>query len=331
MEGCPAELISLGRVLAKYDRPVVVHMRSESDLIQSGVEEMLEVGRQSGCRVHISHLKIAGKENWHLLEWMLKTFDRAEAEGIRLTADQYPYTAGSTMMGAILPPWAHDGGFEQTLARLDDPTARAKMKVEIMADGPHSWDNFFSWGGPDGVVISNVVGGDGSLTGKTLTEAAGGGDPVDFVMDLLRDARLGVGMIAFSGHDDVVSALMAHPKVNGCTDGLLHGKPHPRAYGSFPRILGRYVRDQGICSLPEAVRKLTSQAAEAMTLRDRGRVAEGLPADLVVFDPATVLDTATYAKPRQYPQGMPHVMVAGELVVRGSKATGARPGKVIRG
>jgi N-acyl-D-amino-acid deacylase len=330
------ELIALGRVLARHDRPVVVHLRSESDYLIEAVDEMLRVGRESGCRVHISHLKIAGRDNWGKVDALLHAFDRAAAEGIALTADQYPYTAGSTMMGAILPPWAHDGGPDATLQRLDDPDARARIEAALRAPGPHAWDNFWGWADAAGIFVSSLPEGfRPELVGRSVAEGAaldGQSDrPIPWALDLLRDARLGVGMIAFSQGEAVVAALAAHPRVNGCTDGLLGGKPHPRAYGAFPRVLGRLVREQGVCTLPEAVRKLTSQAADALTLKGRGRVVEGGPADLVAFDAAAILDRATYADPRQYPVGLPHVVVGGALTVRDGGATGARGGQVVRG
>lgn len=322
------ELIALGRVLARYDRPVVVHLRSESDYLLDAVEEMLRVGRESGCRVHISHLKIAGKRNWPLVDKLLAALD---APDVRVTADQYPYTAGSTMMGAILPPWAHAGGFARTVARLSDASERARLRADMLADPPHTWDNFWSWAGAEGILISDIPSGrNPDWIGKSLAEACGGADPIEFAFDLLRDENMGVGMIAFSQSEDVVRSLLSHPKVNGCTDGLLGGKPHPRAYGAFARIL-RLNREHNLVPLPEMVRKLTSQAAAAMTLRDRGTLRVGSPADIVVFDPARVTDTATYADPRQHPVGMPHVFVNGVPVVQDDASTKARPGAVVTG
>lgn len=326
--GDTAELVALGKVLARYDRPIVVHMRSESDYLMEAVEEMLAVGRASGCRVHISHLKIAGRRNWALVDRLAAALDSPD---VRVTADQYPYTAGSTMMGAILPPWAHAGGFERTLERLADADARARMRADMLAEGPHTWDNFWSWAGAEGILISDVPSGRRpEQVGLSLAQAAGDADPVLFAFDLLREERMGVGMIAFSQSEDVVRALMRHPRVNGCTDGLLGGKPHPRAYGAFARIL-RLNREHSLLPLPEMIRKLTSQAAEALTLRGRGTLAVGSPADVVVFDPDRVSDTATYADPRQHPVGMPHVLVNGVPVVSDVGGTGARPGQVVRG
>lgn len=322
------ELVELGRVLARHDRPIVVHLRSESDYLLEAVDEMLRVGRESGCRVHISHIKIAGRRNWPQVDGLLKALDSTD---VRVTADQYPYTAGSTMMGAILPPWAHAGGFEATIQRLTDPGQRARLKAELLAPPPHDWDNFWSWAGAEGIMVSDVPSGRRpECAGKTLAELAGSQDPIDTAFDLLRDEAMGVGMIAFSQGEEVISALMAHPKVNGCTDGLLGGRPHPRAYGAFARIL-RLNREQRLVPLEEMVRKLTSQAASAMTLKDRGLLRVGAPADIVVFDAERVSDTSTYAEPRQHPVGIPWVLVAGVPVVAAGQGTGARPGVVVRG
>lgn len=327
------ELIALGRVLARYDRPIVVHLRSESDYLLDAVDEMLTVGRQSGCRVHISHFKIAGRRNWGQVDALLERFDQAIREGVRLSADQYPYTAGSTMMGAILPPWAHSGGVERTIALLSDPDGRARIREAMLAEGPHAWDNFWSWAGGEGIFVSDVPSGRRpEIIGLNLQQIAdaSGQDPVEAALDLLRDEAMGVSMIAFSQSDEVVAKLLAHPAVNGCTDGLLLGKPHPRCYGAFPRIL-RLNREKGLLPLPELIRKLTSQAAAALTLHGRGLVAEGAPADLLAFDPDAVADRATYQDPRQPPVGIPHVLLAGVPVVSDGVSTGARPGVVVRG
>lgn len=327
------ELVALGRVLARHDRPIVVHLRSESDYLLDAVDEMITVGRESGCRVHLSHLKIAGRTNWHRVDALLARFDAAAAEGVRLSADQYPYTAGSTMMGAILPPWAHSGGVERTISLLSDPDSRARIRDAMLAPGPHAWDNFWSWAGGEGVFVADVASGRRpELIGRSIQEIAdeAGQDHVSCALDLLRDEGLGVSMIAFSQSEEVVLRLLTHPAVNGCTDGLLLGKPHPRCYGAFPRILRRS-RERGLVPLPELVRKLSSQAAEALTLRGRGVVRVGAEADLVAFDAENVADRATYQDPRQAPVGLPHVLVAGEPVLRDGAHTGARPGRVIRG
>jgi N-acyl-D-amino-acid deacylase len=330
--GSTDELIALGRVLAEARRPLVVHMRSESDRILEAVGEMLTVARESGCAVQISHLKIAGRDNWGRAEEMVALVEDARREGLAITADQYPYVAGSTLLGAILPPWAHDGGTEATLERLRDPAARARMRAQMADRSPTDWDNFWKWSGPQGIVIADVPSGrHAERLGRSLADAAAawGKDPFEAAFDLLLEERMGVAMVSFSQDESVVRRFLALPWVNACTDGLLGGRPHPRAYGTYPRILGRYVREKKVMTVEEAVRKMTSQAADAFGLEDVGRIAPGQRANLVVFDAAAVEDRATFEDPMQYPVGIQHVVVGGELVVRDGELTGARPGKVV--
>jgi N-acyl-D-amino-acid deacylase len=320
------ELIELCRVVAEFNGIFVSHMRSESDYIEDAVAEMIEVGRQSGVRVHISHFKVAGRENWSRIDGVLEMIHRAQHEGIRLTADQYPYIAGSTMLGAILPPWAHAGGVEETLARLANEDGRGKIRAMMLDRARSSWDNFWKWSGPEGIVISDIPSGNHSeYLGKNLAEAASlsrGGDRVseedaaEFALDLLLAERMGVGMISFSQSEQVVRRIMREPYVNVCTDGLLGGRPHPRAYGTYPRILGRYVREEGLLTLEEAVHKMSGLAAETFQLSDHGRVEAGARANLVVFDPRQIIDRATFEDSRQYPVGIEHVIVGGELTIR---------------
>jgi N-acyl-D-amino-acid deacylase len=309
------ELVSLGRVCARHRAPIVVHMRSESDHILAAIDEMLDVGRTSGCAVHISHWKIAGRSNFGAAHAMMDKVRAARAEGLQVTCDQYPYAAGSTLFSAILPLWVHDGGPRAAVARLGDSDARARIRAELLAPPPQSWDNFWGWTGPEGIVLSDVPSGRRpELSGKTVAQAAGGADPIDFALDLLHDEELKVGMISHSQSDAVVDQLLLEPYVNICTDGLLGGRPHPRAYGSFPRVLARYVRDRGVLTLEEAVRRMTSQAASAMNLTGVGQVVPGMAADLVAFDPATVQDRATFAEPAQLPHGIVHVLSSGRPV-----------------
>ena len=327
------ELVALCREVAARGGVFVVHMRSESDRILDAVGEMLDVARRSGVHLHLSHLKIAGQKNWPLVEKMVETVEEARASGVRVTADQYPYVAGSTMLAAILPPWAHAGGVEAAIGRLGSPASRPKLRAAMQHEGPNEWDSFWAWTGPEGIVISDVPSGKRpEVIGKTVAAAAAAvqQDPLDFALDLLLSERLGAAMISFSQTEAVMERLMRLPWVNACTDGLLGGRPHPRAFGSFPRLLGRYARDEGKISLPEMVRKMTSQAADAMHLPERGRVAVGFAADLVAFDAATVADTATFEDPIRYPVGIEHVLVAGEAVVLNGTPTGARPGRTVR-
>jgi N-acyl-D-amino-acid deacylase len=327
-----AELVALGRVLAEARRPLVVHMRSESDRILEAVEEMITVARESGCAVHISHLKLAGRNNWGRVEEVLGLVERAQAAGLRFTADQYPYVAGSTLLGAILPPWAHDGGTEATLARLRDGAARARMREAMAHPGPADWDNFWSWSGPEGIVVADIPSGrHPEWLGKSLAEVSRlrAQDPFAAAFDLLLEERMGVAMISFSQDEGVVERIFRRPWVNACTDGLLGGRPHPRAYGTYPRILGHYVREKRFVSLPEAVRKLTSQAARAFGFEGCGLVRPGYRANLVVFDPENVADRATFEEPALFPAGIRDVLVGGQVVVRDDELTGVRPGKVV--
>ncbi|MFY9609499.1 MAG: D-aminoacylase [Blastocatellia bacterium] len=321
-----AELIELARAVAEFDGIFVAHMRSESDYLADSVAEMIEIGKASGVRVHISHFKVAGRQNWDVIDGVLATIHHAQAEGVRLTADQYPYIAGSTMMGAILPPWAHAGGVEATLGRLANEGERGKMRHAMLDRSPSRWDNFWKWSGPEGIIVSDIPSGSHpEWVGKTVAEAAvlaSGADAsseenaCEFAFDLLADERMGVGMISFSQSEDVVRKIMREPYVNVCTDGLLGGKPHPRAYGTYPRILGRYVRDQNLLTLEEAVRKMSGLAAETFQLEGYGVIAEGMQANLVVFDPQRVIDLGTFEDSRQCPEGIEHVILEGQPVIR---------------
>jgi N-acyl-D-amino-acid deacylase len=328
-----AELAALGRVLAAAGRPLVVHMRSESDHMLEAIAEMAGVARDSGCAVHISHLKIAGRRNWDNAEAVVRAIEAARAEGLRITADQYPYAAGSTLLGAILPPWTHDGGIDATLARLRDSGSRARMRAAMSDPGPTDWDNFWGWSGPEGIVVADIPSGrHPEWLGKTLAEvaAARGQDPFEAAFDLLLEERMGVAMVSFSQHESVVERFLTLPCANVCTDGLLGGRPHPRAYGTYPRILGRYVREKRTLTLEEAVRKMTSQAAEAFGFEGVGLVRPGFRANLVVFDARTVLDRATFEDPAQFPVGIRDVIVGGEAAVRGGAVTGGRAGKIVK-
>jgi len=339
-----SELIELCRAVAEFDGIFVSHMRSESDYIEDAVAEMIEVGKQSGVRVHISHFKVAGRENWARIDGVLEMIHRAQAEGVRLTADQYPYIAGSTMLGAILPPWAHAGGVEATLERLASMEERGRMRAAMLDRSRSSWDNFWKWSGPEGIVISDIASGNpeylAEYLGRNLAEAASLSKRVDrvseeeaaeFAFDLLFAERMGVGMISFSQSEDVVRKIMREPYVNVCTDGLLGGKPHPRAYGTYPRILGRYVRESGLLTLEEAVRKMSRLAAETFQLHCHGRIEDGARANLVIFDPARVIDRATFDDSMRYPVGVEYVIVGGNPTIRGENQTEPGSGVAVFG
>ncbi len=335
-----SELIELCHAVAEFDGIFVSHMRSESDYIEDAIAEMIEVGKRSGVRVHISHFKIAGRENWARIDGVLAMIHQAQAEGVTVTADQYPYIAGSTMLGAILPPWAHAGGIEETLKRLASAEERGKMRAAMLDRSPSHWDNFWKWSGPEGIVVPDIPSGNQpDYLGKNLAQAASlkkqvdqvsEEEAVEFAFDLLRDERMGVGMISFSQSEEVVCKIMREPYVNVCTDGLLGGKPHPRAYGTYPRILGRYVREQNLLTLEDAVRKMSGLAAETFQLHRYGRVEAVAQANLVVFDPQRVIDRATFEDSKQYPEGIEHVIVEGELAVRYGEQTEMGSGVAVK-
>ena len=336
-----AELIELCKAVAEFDGVFVAHMRSESDYLEDAVAEMIEIGKHSGVRVHISHFKVAGRENWLVIDGVLEMVRIARAEGLRLTADQYPYIAGSTMLGAILPPWAHAGGVEATMARLASAEERVRMRDAMLDRSRSEWDNFWKWSGPEGIIVSDVPSGRRrEYVGKNLAEAAAlakqAGDgvseeaAVEFALELLAEERMGVGMISFSQSEEVVQKIMRETYVNVCTDGLLGGKPHPRAYGTYPRILGRYVRELSVLTPEEAVRKMSGLAAETFRLGRYGRIEQGSQANLVVFDPQTVIDRATFEDSKQYPVGIEHVIVEGGQVIRYGEQLDSGSGVVVR-
>jgi N-acyl-D-amino-acid deacylase len=321
----------LGEEVARAKVPIVVHLRSESDRLLEAMDEMFEVGRRTGAHIHISHFKIAGKNNWPKLGRVIDSVARAQAQGVRVTADQYPYVAGSTMLGAILPPWVHSGGSDEAVRRLGSATERAKMRAQMIDPSDVDWDNFWKWSGPEGILLADVPSGRRpEAVGKTVRQAADEAkkDPVEFALDLLETERLGVAMVSFSQSEEVVEGLMKLPYVNACTDGLLGGRPHPRAYGTYPRILGRYVRERGALTLEEAVRKLSGLAADSFALKDHGYLKPGKRANVVLFDPEKVVDRATFEDPLQLSEGVWHVIVGGKPVTP-DPAHAASPGNGI--
>jgi N-acyl-D-amino-acid deacylase len=326
-----AELIALCRVVAKRDGVFVVHIRSEGDYALESVEEVLRVARESGCRLCISHMKLAGARNWTKSQSMLDLVRGALAEGVQVTADQYPYTAGSTMMGAILPPWAHAGG--TVMDRLGHPETRARMRSEILSQERQPWDNFWSWGGPEDIRIAGFGSTDSPnvrYAGMNLAQAAAGKDPLEFAMDLLVAEEMGVSMVAFSQSEAVVQEIYREPWVGVCSDGLVGSWPHPRTFNAFGRVLGWLVRDLGLVEWPDAIRKMTTLPAETFRLKGLGLIAPGMRANLVAFDPEVVIDVGTYDDPKHSPKGIEHVVVGGVVVVENGQPTGARGGQVHR-
>ncbi|MDL2323877.1 D-aminoacylase [Ruminococcaceae bacterium OttesenSCG-928-A16] len=326
------EIIEMCKVVAEYDGSFVIHQRSEADTILESMEEVIEIGRQSGVKVHYSHFKVCGKKNWDKIEKVVALLEKAKAEGIRVSFDQYPYVAGSTMLGVILPPWVHDGGTDKLLERLKDPELRKKM-VEDIERGIPGWDNFVEFAGLDQIFVTSVKNKKNEDTiGLNLIELGKlrGKDPYEATFDLLLEEENAVGMVDFYGTEEHVQLFMKLPEMNACTDGLLGGKPHPRVFGAFPRILGKYVREDKALSLEEAIYKMTKKAATTFNMTDRGELKEGYYADVTIFNPETIIDKGTFTDPVQYPEGIEYVFVNGVTTVAKGKHTGKRAGRVLR-
>ena len=327
------EIIAMCKVVAEFDGVFVIHQRSEADTILDSMREVIEIGRKSGVKVHWSHFKVAGRKNWDKIDAVLALLEDAKKEGITVSFDQYPYVAGSTMMGAILPPWVHDGGTDNVISRLKDPALREKMRYD-MENGIPGWDNFIDFAGFDNIYTTSVkTEKNADAVGLSLTEFAKkrGKDVYNSTFDLLMEEENAVGMVDFYGTEEHVKLFMQRAEMNVCTDGLLcPGKPHPRLYGSFPRVLGKYARDEQVFSLETAVAKMTSKAAAVLSLARRGQIKEGFFADITIFDFDTILDKGTFTEPVQYPQGIRHVLVNGEIAVQNGQHTGILAGKVIK-
>jgi len=327
------ELIELCKVVAKYSGIFGVHMRNEGDQLIESVQEVISIGEKSGTPVQINHFKAAGEKNWGKVAEAFKIIEEARAKGVDITCDQYPYTAGSTTLTAILPPWVREGGVNKIIQRLKDPEQRLRIKKDIQTGVP-GWDNQVAYGGWDGIIITSVASRKNKgLEGKTISEIAQlqKKSQADAAFDLLIEENTDVGMVIFCMTEQDVRTVMKHHIQMVGTDGLLgDGKPHPRAYGTYPRILGKYVREEKVLTLEEAIRKMTSFPAQRLGLKDRGLIMEEMYADVVVFNPKTIVDVATYENPIQYPIGVEYVLVNGEIVVDKGKHTGAVPGKVLR-
>lgn len=326
------EIIEMCKVVAEYDGLFVIHQRSEADTILDSMEEVIKIGWESGVRIHYSHFKVCGKKNWDKVDKVIELLEEAKKEGIRVSFDQYPYVAGSTMLGVILPPWVHDGGTDKVLERLADPELRKKMVYDI-EHGIPGWDNFVEFAGLDQIFVTSVkTDKNKDAIGLNLIELGElrGKDPYEATFDLLYDEENAVGMVDFYGTEEHVIRIMKRPEMNACTDGLLGGKPHPRVYGAFPRILGKYVREEKALTLEEAVYKMTKKPAATFNMTGRGEVKEGYWADLCIFNPETVIDKGTFVDPVQYPEGIEYVIIGGELTVEKGKHTGKRNGVVLR-
>jgi dihydroorotase/N-acyl-D-amino-acid deacylase len=324
------ELIALARTVAGYGRPYISHIRGESGTVADAVHEAIRIGREAGVPTHVSHHKTAGRANWGRTEETLRLIDRARGEGTDITVDVYPYTAGSTLLHALLPAWAQEGGTDRIVERLAGGETRRRIAEEVAAGFQGA--NGLGLGGWDDVGISSCP-EHPAYEGHRVPELAeaAGSRADDFVFDLLVAERCRATMITYSMSEPDVRRVLAYPGATIGSDGIpLPGKPHPRWAGTFARVLGHYGRDEHVLELATAIRKATSAAADRFGLRDRGVVQRGKVADLVVFDPATIVDRATYSEPLQRPAGVRDVVVGGRPVVRDGELTGARPGVVLR-
>ncbi len=331
------EIVALASVLRRAPAYYASHIRGEGAALLDAVGEAIRIGRETGVPVQVSHLKAAGRPNWGKVAPALELIDAAGTEGLDVQADVYPYTASSTTLRTLLPDWALEGGIEAMLARLRDPATRARIKkdVEAPAGGQSlldrvGWENVMVAWSPrrkdaEGRRISEVA-------------AARGLEPVEAALELIVDQGGGGYMILFQLDEADVRRALRHPRVMIGSDGsalapsgeLSEGKPHPRSYGTFPRVLGEYVREQRVLSLAQAVHKMTGLPARRLGLRDRGVIRPGARADLVVFDPRRIADRATYQDPHRYPVGVEHVLVNGRFVVKDGEHTGSLPGRVLR-
>jgi N-acyl-D-amino-acid deacylase len=329
------ELIALSEAAAQYDGMYISHMRDEGANMLEALEELLTIAREAQIRAEIYHFKSAGVANWPLFDQAVARIERARAEGLHITADVYPYPASGTGLNAAIPPWVQEGGFEAS--QLRERIARE------MLEPSDAWENMYlSAGTPENILL---VGFKNEalkpLTGKTLAEIAEmrGEDPRFTAMDLIVEDNSRISTIYFAQSEDIVRKAIALPWVSFNSDEaslapegvFLKSNPHPRAYGAFARVLGKYVREEQVITLQEAVRKLAALPADNLRIDQRGRLQDGFFADVVVFDPETIQDHATFVEPHQYATGMVHVFVNGEQVLKDGEHTGATPGRVVRG
>ena len=335
------ELVALAEEAGRAGGMYISHIRSEGNRLLEAVDELIEIARRAEVPAEIYHLKAAGRDNWDDLERVIERVEAARAEGLRITADMYTYTAGATGLDAAMPPWVQEGGLEEWIERLRDPETRARVKEEMLTPSDE-WENLHLAAGPEQMVLLDFRSPElRHLQGRTLAEVAAerGAHPADVAIDLVIEDGSRVGVAYFLMSEDNVRRKVALPWVSFGSDAgapaaegvFLRTSTHPRAYGTFARLLGRYVRDEGLVPLAEAVRRLTSFPAENLGLAERGLVEPGYFADLAVFDPARIADHATFDDPHRYATGMVHVFVNGRQVVEDGEHTGALPGRVVRG
>jgi N-acyl-D-amino-acid deacylase len=335
------ELIALARVAAERGGIYISHLRSEGNRFLEAVDELITVAREARIPAEIYHLKAAGRANWSKLDTVFERVEAARREGLQITADMYTYTAGATGLDAAMPPWVQEGGHQAWVARLKDPSVRSQV-VREMRRPSDAWENLLlAAGSPENVLLVGFR-NDAlkPLTGKSLAEVAASRSksPEETAIDLVIEDDSRVETVYFIMSEENVARKIARPWVSFGSDAsslapegvFLKSNPHPRAYGTFARLLGRYVREQRVIPLQEAIRRLTSLPASTLGIERRGALAPGYFADLVVFDPATITDHATFSQPHQYATGVVHVFVNGTQVLKDGEHTGAKPGRVVR-
>jgi N-acyl-D-amino-acid deacylase len=336
------EIVELAKVAHQYGGIYITHQRSEANAIDDSMKEVFDIARRANIPAEIWHFKTAYKKNWGRMPEMLRRIEAARRQGLKITADVYPYVAGSTSLSACLPPWALEGGTDRMIARLRDPRTRERLKKEITTDSK-DWENIYlGSGGPSGILIASVVNRDLETSqGKRLSEIASDEkkDPLDALLDFIIADHGQTGAIFFMMKESDMQAALKSPFVSICTDNgaratdgpLAGSKSHPRGWGTYPRILGRYVRDQHLMPLEFAIHKMTGLPASNVGLQSRGLLREGYFADLTIFDPKTVIDRATFEEPNRYPVGINFVIVNGQIEVDKGRRTPALAGQVLRG
>src|SRR6184192_4231028 len=336
------ELIELCKVAANYQGKYISHMRSEGNQLFEALDELLRIAREANIPAELYHIKAAGEKNWPKEDHLLARIQRVHKEGLNVRADMYTYTAAGTGLDACLPPWTEDGGYPALFRRLRDPAMREKIKAEVQIDS-NAWENLYlDAGSPDKILLAGFKSEKlKPLTGKSLAEVAKmrGKDPVETLMDLISEDESRIDSIYFLMSEENVKKEIAKPWISFGSDEasqapegvFLKSNPHPRAYGNFARVLGKYARDEKVIALPEAIRRLSALPATNLGLDHRGFLKEGMFADVVVFDPATIADHATFEKPQQYATGVKHVFVNGTQVIKDGEHTGAKPGRALWG
>ena len=336
------ELIELCKVAAKYQGKYISHMRSEGNQLFEALDELLRIAREANIPAELYHIKAAGKKNWPKVDELLTRIERAQKEGLNVRANMYTYPAAGTGLDACLPPWTEDGGYPALFKRLRDPATREKIKAEVQVDSD-KWENLYLMAGlPDKILLVGFKSEKlKPLTGKTLAEVAKmrGKDPVDTAMDLIAEDESRISTVYFLMSEENVKKELRKPWISFGSDEasqapdppFTKSNPHPRAYGNFARVLGKYVRDEKVLAMADAIHRLSGLPATNLGLDHRGFLKEGMFADVVVFDPATITDHATFEKPHQYATGMKHVFVNGVQVITNGEHTGAKPGRALWG